>query len=297
VDLSIVIVNYNSGGHLRRCLAALEEATVPGPVEVVVVDNGSTDGSHLQAEEAGHALIAFEGNAGFARAANEGIAATRGDLILILNPDVVLPEKTLERLLRTMRSDPSVGILGPRIREIPGKECSTLRPYPSNGRLLREALFVDRLFPAERAEGGWLQGCCLLLRRATLDAIGRFDTGFFLYYEDVDLCYRLRGTSWRTAMEPACEAIHHAGERDARYGEAKLLWYHRSLVGFFRKHYPREALTTLRRILMLRSVLRLGVWAALYLVAPSRREMRGERLRGYAAVLRALWNGSENGVC
>ena len=297
MKLSVVIVNYNSGDQIGRCLAALEGASSREPEAVVVVDNHSTDGSDRLGGGSRARLISQEENIGFARAANVGIAATEGELILLLNPDVILQGGALEGMVEAMRADRTIGVLGPRIREGGGRRHTFLRPYPSNRRLLGEALFIDRIFPGRPEDGeGWLQGCCLLLRRAALEEIGAFDPGFFLYYEDVDLCYRLRGTSWRAAMETRCEVIHDLGERDSRYGEAKLRWYHTSLIAFYRKHYPRKMLPGLRCILILRCLIRTGLWICLYLAAPARREERGERVRGYAAVLRSLWRGSLNGA-
>ncbi|MCZ6689415.1 MAG: glycosyltransferase family 2 protein [Planctomycetota bacterium] len=293
MDLSVVIVNYNSGDQLGRCLDAIKESRYPDPFEVVVVDNHSTDRSAVLNGESRARLIVRPENQGFARAANHGIASTKSELILILGPDVILSRGTLGEMVRTMRSRPEIGALGPVIREAPGGEHDHLRPFPSNRGLLKETLFLDRLFEDRPSAVGWLHGCCLLLRRAAIDDVGPFDPSFFLYYEDVDLCYRMGRSAWRTTIERGSAVDHISGNRDARYGEEKLRWYHASLIEFYRKHYSRQSLQTLRRILILRSVLRLGLWISLYLIAPSRRDVRAERVRGYAAVLRTLWNGAK----
>jgi GT2 family glycosyltransferase len=285
VELSVVIVNYNSGGLLARCLDGLDEE------DVVVVDNASTDGSGDLPPGTGARRIRMEENVGFARAANAGIRATRGDLVLLLNPDVVLTEGSLDRMVRRLRSDPGLGVLGPRIRETSGGGHAHLIPFPSNRGLFREALFIDRILPPRPPGRGWLPGCCLLIRREAIEAIGPFDEDFFLYYEDVDLFWRMSHSPWRTGIDSRSEAIHHGGERDARYGAAKLTWYHESLQEFYRKHYGRRDLSGLRRILILRSAIRLGLWTALYLVSPSRRVERMDRLRGYGRVLRSLVRG------
>lgn len=305
VDLSVVIVNYNSGARLAGSLERLR--ALRGIAEVVVVDNGSTDGSAAGAGGGGGGgsgsgngvrRVDCGENSGFARAANRGVAETRGDLVLLLNPDMLLTGDGLARLVERLRADDRLGAVGPRIREAAGVDQSGLLPFPSNGRLLREALFLPGARAAAGGNGaatGWLQAGCLLLRRAAFEEVGGFDEGFFLYYEDVDLFWRLHGAGWRVAIEPAAEAIHDAGERDARYGAEKIRHLHEGLLGFYRKHYPGERRRSLRRILIIRSLIRLGVWGILWTVAPDRRNARAGRLRGYATVLRTLWGGDGNG--
>jgi GT2 family glycosyltransferase len=288
VELSVVIVNYNSGDLLRRCIASLPMGDERPVGEVVVVDNASTDGSARLPSTGPVRSIQMDRNLGFARAANVGILSTRGDLILLLNPDVVISPATLSGMVRHLGTDPTVGVVGPRIREVPGKGRSTLLPFPSNATVLRETLFLDRLLSPGAPVDGWLPGCCLLLRRRALEEIGTFDEDFFLYYEDVDLFWRMRHSPWRAVVDPRFEAIHYVGERDSRYGAEKLCWYHESLLQFFRKHHRRGDLSLLRGILVLRSLIRLGLWASLYVIGPARREERMDRLRGYARVLRSL---------
>jgi N-acetylglucosaminyl-diphospho-decaprenol L-rhamnosyltransferase len=222
--VSTVIVAYNSGEYLRRCLAALGSSHD----DVVVVDNGPPGAgtSALCAEFPGVRLIERSRNEGFARAANVGVGATAGTWVLLLNPDAWPIDDAVERLVAFAGSRPGLGVTGPRLQGADGKpQRSTIRPPLSPAALAAWAAFphavsgaygiwrrAGRLLPRrEVGKAEFLQGAALLLRRRAFEQIGGFDESFFMYGEDADLCARLRAAGWTVELCPVASFVHVGG--------------------------------------------------------------------------------------
>ena len=226
-DLAVVVVNYNAGGFLRRCMASLHGAAGDLRVETVIVDNASSDGS---AEEAATThkdvdLIRNSTNRGFAAAANQGIAATSAPLILLLNPDAEILGGTLASFVKVAREHPRAGAIGALVRNPNGSIQPSARRVPRLGEALGHA-FLGPLFPSNRftrsytlagwdraseREVEWVSGSAMLLRREALDEVGLLDEGYFMYVEDVDLCTRLRRGGWQVLFSPELEVVHQIG--------------------------------------------------------------------------------------
>jgi N-acetylglucosaminyl-diphospho-decaprenol L-rhamnosyltransferase len=220
-SISIVIVAYNSGEFLRRCLAAVGS----GHGEVVVVDNGSAEGEPELTGEAVR-LIKRSGNDGFGTAANAGVAATSGRWVLLLNPDAWPIEDGVERLLEFAESRPGLGAAGPCLFDASGQpQRSTIRPPLGAAPLAAWVAFpraVTGLYGAWRRATSvvrrkrvrpteFLQGSALLVRRDAFEQVGGFDESFFMYGEDADLCARLRGAGWEGEFCPAARFVHVGG--------------------------------------------------------------------------------------
>jgi N-acetylglucosaminyl-diphospho-decaprenol L-rhamnosyltransferase len=218
--LSIVIVAYQSGGYLRRCLAA----TADGRYEVVVVDNGSPPGETeaLCAEAPRTRLIRRERNQGFGAAANVGVAATSGRWLLLLNPDAWPTGDAIDRLLRFAEEEPRLAAAGPLLFDVEGSpQRNTIRPPLSAPALAMWAAFptgVSGLYGALRGkaphaprEGEFLQASALMLRREAFTQVGGFDENFFMYGEEADLCGRLTDAGWRLAVCPEASFVHVGG--------------------------------------------------------------------------------------
>jgi N-acetylglucosaminyl-diphospho-decaprenol L-rhamnosyltransferase len=218
--LSIVIVAYQSGGYLRRCLAA----TADGRYEVVVVDNGSPPGETeaLCAEAPRTRLIRRERNQGFGAAANVGVAATSGRWLLLLNPDAWPTGDAIDRLLRFAEQEPRLAAAGPLLFDVEGSpQRNTIRPPLSATALAMWAAFptgVSGLYGALRGkaphaprEGEFLQASALMLRREAFTQVGGFDENFFMYGEEADLCGRLTDAGWRLAVCPEASFVHVGG--------------------------------------------------------------------------------------
>ncbi|MDO8795405.1 MAG: glycosyltransferase family 2 protein [Vicinamibacterales bacterium] len=254
VRLSIVIVSYNTRTDLERCLRSLRDTPAAIALDVVVVDNASGDGSAdwVRANCPSVRLIEAGANLGFARANNLGIRATASELVLLLNPDTVVPPGAIDRMVGVLDSHPGVSALGPRLIDAGGNpELSwgaMIGPAAEwrqkrlmRGLAARDATAlaeVDRLSREERVVD-WVSGACLLVRRAAADAVGLLDERFFMYTEDVDFCASLRARGGQIRFTPAAEVIHLRGRSAATAPAATHARYRQSQVAFYRKHHPR----------------------------------------------------------
>jgi GT2 family glycosyltransferase len=255
--LSVIIVNLNTREVLRACLHSLLPAMNTGRVEVIVVDNGSRDGSPtMVAEEFPQVrLLALPENRGFAVANNLGMRHARGRYFLILNSDTEIIGDALERIVAFMDAHPDVGALGPKLLNSDGSLQYSCRRFPS----FRTALFhryslMTRLFPRNRFSSeylmtdvghdqtmdvDWVSGAALVVRREIFEQLGGFDEGFFMYAEDVDWCYRIKQAGWRVVYLPEARIMHHIGRSTRLVPYAMTYQRHRSMWRFYRKHYSR----------------------------------------------------------
>ena len=247
----LVVINYNTRDDLRACLLSAEER-LPG-YPVVVVDNGSHDGSQEMVEKEFHwvRLVRNRGNLGYASACNQGIGVTSEPYVFILNSDVEFPGNGLEEILDFMDEHPEVGALGPLVLNPDGSRQMSCRRFPS---LLESVVhgFLGELWPdnpltrryqlkdlpTDRPrEVDWVSGAAMLLRREAVEKVGGFDERYFMYVEDVDLCWRLRHAGYRVYFHPGFRVVHKVG-RSSSQQSLRMLWeHHRSMLVFFRRRY------------------------------------------------------------
>lgn len=293
-EVSIVIVSYECREELRRCLAAIE-AHAGLPVEVIVVDNASRDGSADAAAAASPAprVLRSTTNEGFARANNRGLQLARAGLVLALNPDTELRPGCLAALRDALRARPDAAAAGPRTLNGDGTAQVSFGPPLGllaewrQRRLVRGlrrrrpwALREAARLAASPSEPFWVSGACLLARREALARVSGFDEGFFLYEEDVDLCLRLRRLGLAILFRPEAEVVHHLGRSVAAAATRARLEYHRSHLLYYRKHNgPLE--TGLLRAWI--AALGAAAWLGAAGPGPIRRRRRGDG----AALLRA----------
>lgn len=271
--VAAVIVNYNACEHLRRCLASLR---IEQPDELVVVDNGSTDGSlaMLQAEYPTARTIANKVSPGYGAASNQGVALCRSPYILLLNSDTLLPGDAIDTLSAYLDERPTVGLAGPRLANPDGSLQTSTFPYPEPLQMLiRESSLLEliRALPvvrdrylltwahdAERVVP-WVLGAALLLRREAFEAVGGFDDGFYIYSDEVDLCYRLTQAGWEIRFTPTAEIVHIGGASLRQQRNDMLVQLYRSRLRFYRQHYSAGKLRRFKLILtyfMLRNLVR-----------------------------------------
>lgn len=270
---AIVIVSYNCREALRMCLLTL---TAPAdPPTIIVVDNASTDGSAdtIANEFPQVQLVKNSCNLGFATACNQGIRARTADFILLLNPDTLLECTELQKLHTAMNSRPQVGACGPRILNLDGSLQLSCRRFPTLWAVVCDELGFGRLFPQSRLfakyrMSGWahdetrevdqLMGSCLLLRRAALESVGPLDERFFLYFEEVDLCWRLWQAGWRVLFVSDATVTHVGGASSQTDRPTVLHHRYRSLFAFYRKHYPTWQLTILKAAVQVATLARVA---------------------------------------
>jgi len=250
--LSIIIVTYNSTGHIDECLRSLVEHRPAVDHEIVVVDNASTDGTAaaIRARWNGVRVIDAGANLGFARANNLGIQQTFGELILLLNPDTSIPARAVDMLVGALETRPDVAIAGPRLVNADGHaELSFGRMMSPLAEVRQKALvrgserggpiamYVESMTRRER-DVDWVSGACLLVRRTDAESVGLMDERYFMYAEDVDFCAAVRARGRRVLFYPAAEIVHIRGQSRATASAAAERAYRRSQVAFYEKHHP-----------------------------------------------------------
>jgi N-acetylglucosaminyl-diphospho-decaprenol L-rhamnosyltransferase len=243
---AVVVVNYESGDALLRCVEGWQ---AEGADEVVVVDNGSTDGSvALLGHRSGVSVLTPGGNLGYGAAANRGVAATTAPTVLVCNPDLEVATGALDALHAAMDSDPDLALVGPLIRTPAGDRYPSARQFPSlvdaGGHALLGLFVPDNRFTRAYQQShldavgddlevvDWVSGACFLVRRTAFEEIGGFDESYFMYLEDVDLCWRLTGAGWRIGYAPSATVTHLQGISTDRHPYRMIIEHHRSLLRF-----------------------------------------------------------------
>ena len=247
MKFSAVILNYASWPLTLGCIASLRETGEPD-LEIIIVDNDQEDAPALPA---GVRLIQNPENLGFARAANQGIVASSGETVILVNPDSLVEPDFFEKTETFLASHPSVGIFGPKILDADGTlQLSARREVTMISGLLGRTSFLTRLFPKSSlikhqfpaAVGSetptsvdWVSGACMAVRRETIDRIGLLDDRFFMYFEDADLCRRAREASLAVYYVPDITVVHQAG--GSTRSRPRAVWrLHKSAFLYHRKH-------------------------------------------------------------
>jgi N-acetylglucosaminyl-diphospho-decaprenol L-rhamnosyltransferase len=273
-QLAVVIVNFNTGDFLERCLASLERHRGDIALDVLVIDNASHDGSH-RAAIAAHPwarLIENSSNVYLSPAWNQGIAATAAPYVLLLNPDVEWWAGTLAAYVAIAQAHPRAGIVGPLVRNSDGTVYESGRRFPSVIDALGHA-FLGSMRPGNRftrryqLDGwdrtsernvDWVSGCCMLCPRAVFDEVGPLDEGFPLFGEELDFATRLRDAGRSVLYTPEVEIVHEIGVSRGSSREM-LLMHSRSIYRYYRKHradgWRRASLPAARAALRLRAEL------------------------------------------
>ena len=288
-DVAAVIVNFNAGEDLRAALQSIADDFTGLTWEAVVVDNASTDDSPAIVSEFAPRvrLLRNQENVGFARGVNQGLAQTTAPFVLIMNPDCRLLPGAFAALRRELEQAQTCAIAGPRILDVDGTVQGSARGDPDMltgifGRttLLRRLLpglavsrrnVVDSTGPDARESitVDWVSGACILARRAPLESVGGLDERYFLYWEDADLCRRLRARGYHVRYVPAASAVHRVGRSSRTAKPASIRAFHESAYLYYATHvapqsWPKRALA--RALLTVRCRLRL--WGRSERVSP-----------------------------
>lgn len=242
--ISIILVNYNGRAQLRRCLPSLAAVKPKEDLEIIVVDNNSLDGSRefilISFPEV--QLLVNPKNLGFGAANNRGAAAARGKYLLFLNTDTEMYPGALDRLLQVFQSDGNIGCAGPALIQEKGRiQVSFGGRMNFFSEMWKKAagnsLTALRMkWKYKEKNVKWLSGACLLVRRAAWEQSSGFDEKFFLYFEDIDLCFRLWEQGWKLRYVPSARVFHQGGASTEAMGMGSRLHYRSSQVHFYRKH-------------------------------------------------------------
>jgi len=256
MDLSVVTVNYRSLDPLLECLASLPGAAPGLAVDVTVVDNeqGSGVRAALSGRFPGARVIENAENVGYARAVNQGIAATAGTFVLVLNPDCVLRPGSLRTLVDYLSAHPMAAVAGPKILGPDGVLEFSARSFPDHTTLFfNRYSLLTRLFPGNRFSRhyllsdwdhasvrsvDWLSGACLMVRRSAIEKVGPMDEAFFMFNEDVDWCRRMKLAGYDVVYVPDAVIVHRIGASRSRVAAKVIYERHRGMVHYFHKHHP-----------------------------------------------------------
>jgi hypothetical protein len=252
--LSVCIVNWNTRDDLEQAIAAVLAADPGLALQVVVVDNGSRDGSAAMVRDRfpGVSLLAESENMGFARGHNLASRQAAGSYLLMLNPDTLVRPGALSALVRFMASHPEAGAVGPRLLNSDGSLQFSCRQFPRPMAALFRNTPLGKLVPRNRyareylmgewdherpRQVDWVSGAAICIRREAWEQVGPFDEGFFMYAEDIDWCLRAEGAGWKIYYLPEAVIVHRIGRASDQRPLRMVVEFHRSMARFYRKHY------------------------------------------------------------
>ena len=273
-SVSVIIVSWNACAFLRECLQSLSAGVSEYPMEIIVVDNASSDGSAECVEhEFSHVrLVRSPSNLGFARANNLGICQSAGDYVCLVNSDVNVHRGCITQLVDYCEAHLETGLAGPLIFGADGKIQRSCWGFPSVWNMFCRALAVDTIFPRVKVFGGYelgywrqdttrpvdiLGGCFWLARRRALSGVGLLDESFFMYGEDMDWCRRFWSNGWKVAFVAEAQATHYGGASSANAPVRFYIERQRADLQYWAKHHSRAGLAAYYLVSILHMMVRL----------------------------------------
>lgn len=277
MDISIIIVSWNTKDILRDCLDSVYAQTQGVDYEVIVIDNNSHDGSaRMVADDFPEViLIENEDNRGFAAANNQGMQIAKGQYILLLNSDTIVLDGAIQKTLSFAGKNEKVAVIGCKILN----KDMTLQPscfmFPSILNLILSSLYFYKLFPrnkffAREKMGYWqrddvrdvdvVTGCFMLVRRNAIDQVGLFDEDYFIYAEETDWCWRFKKAGWKNRFYPDAEIIHLGGQSSKIVRTDMILQIRKSLLLFFKKNYAKSSYRIAALLMSIFFILRVPYW-------------------------------------
>jgi len=308
LDISVVIVSWNVSDLLRNCLKSIHRDLSGGDgyaVEVFVVDNASTDGTAnvVRAEFPWVHLIENDQNVGFTRANNQALPLTSGRYILLLNPDTEVLHGAIRALASYMDSHPDVAVVGPRLQFPDGRVQSSRRRFPRYATGFIESTVLQRYFPDHRLlreyyiadvpddqlqEVDWVVGACMLVRRGSLGTDGLFDERYFMYSEELDLCYRLKKDGWKVVYNPDATVVHYEARSSDQDVLGRNVHFHDSKCKYYGKVYGTWRGQILRTFILATYLFQLAEESMKFVLVSRNRKMRRHRIAVLAAA--AKWH-------
>ncbi len=285
MQLSIIIVNWNTKDLLVKSLDSIFAFPPPGDFDVWVADNASTDGSAeaIRKQFPQVRLITSQENLGFAGGNNLAIRQASGRYILLLNPDTEVKRGALTRLVDFMDAHPEAGAAGPQTLNPDNTLQTSCYPLPTLSREFWRLFHLDKIRPYGVYDmSRWdtsdprpvevLMGSCIIIRREALEQVGLFDEDYFMYTEEVDLCYRLKKKGWQLFWVPRARILHYGGQSTQQIASEMFIQLYKSKIMFFRKHYGYLAGVAYKMILVSAALARLLISPLAWLEKPSSRQ-------------------------
>ncbi len=309
MKLSIVIICWNDLKVIENCLTSIFKGTEKVEFEVIVTDNGSTDGSieRIRANFPAVRLIENGANLGFSKANNVGIRAAVGEYVLILNPDTIVHPGSLDRWIEFADQHPEAGGFGCKVLNPDGTYQGTARPFPTVRRALIAALglrglaYLGKAFISDKYVGwngetereiDWQSGCCVMIRGNILRQINGFDEQFFFHYEEVDLCFRVWETGNPILYTPNVTITHLGGQSVGRFPVRFAIETTRNCYRYFYKHFGAKGARRCRQVMLLHLHIRQAAYGLLARLKPT--ETLQRRMEMYRLVI--SWNTMLNPI-
>jgi N-acetylglucosaminyl-diphospho-decaprenol L-rhamnosyltransferase len=305
-ELSIIIVNYHSADFTRSCLQSIQANANQMPIEIVVVDNGSYDGSGtmVRQEFPNVLFIQSDTNLGFAGANNRGAEQAHGRFLLFLNPDTEVQEAALLHLICALESNAIAGMAGARLLNSDRSvQTTSITAFPSILNQTVGSEFLQRRFPKSRLWGmkalfeqhsepvqvEAISGACMMIRREAFEAVAGFSSDYFMYAEDLDLCLKLRQAGWKVLYVPDAIVVHHGGRSSSSRPESNYvaIMIRESMAQFMSRHHGRWYAAAYRFVTALNALSRLFVIVALFplTIRRDRRQPFLQRMGKWAGIL------------
>jgi GT2 family glycosyltransferase len=307
VVVSVVIVSWNAREYLEQCLTSLSVEVCRYPMEIIVVDNASTDGSPECVESRfPHVRVVRNAtNLGFAKANNIGISHSRGRYLCFINSDVKVLKDCVTHLVDYCEQQSDVGMVGPRLFGGDGELQRSCRGAPTLWNMFCRTLALDTLFPKMKVFAGYslaywphevvrpvdiLSGCFWLVRKEALARVGLLDESFFMYGEDMDWCKRFWAAGWKVVFVPTAEAIHYGGASSANAPVRFFIEMQRADLQYWKKHHSGPAVVVYFLLSCLHLMLRAVGYTLAMCFAKERREIYRHKISRSVACLRCIFS-------
>ena len=267
MDLSVIIVSYNTKELLRNCLESVFAQTKGINYEVIIVDNNSIDGSvrmvkklKTKNQKLKIKLIENKENLGFAKANNQALRQAQGEYVLLLNSDTVLKGNPLLKLIRFAQKHPKAGVIGCKLLNADGTPQPSVAPFFTLPWTFLWFLTGDRFLyssPSKSSQVDWVMGAALMVKKEAIDKVGLLDEKFFMYMEEVEWCYRIKKAGWQIWFYPEAKIFHLVRGSSPEGKQRAILGIYKGLIYFYQKHFAPWQLIVLKLLLRIKAV---GAW-------------------------------------
>lgn len=300
IDLSICIVNWNTKDYLQKCLNSIYENAKDINFEIIIVDNASTDDSVKMVKREFPEVILIENkeNLGFNAANNQGIKKSRGRYILLLNPDTIVLSNALNEMVQFMDGNENAGVLGCKILNPDKTVHFYFRKDPTLKKEIIKLLLPERFTLEEMRtkpqdyetvhEVDILSGCCIMVRKEVFNKIGVLDEKFFMYCDDVDLCYRVRKNNWKIFYIPSAQIIHYGKQSTNQCKTEMVIESYKSTYKLLEKIYGRLTAYLFKFSAVVISILKIFLYLVFLFFGNKKQEMK-RRLKGHFGIIKATF--------
>lgn len=305
MQLSIIITNYNTRELLRQSLLSIKESTHKITYEIIVVDNNSSDGSRemLNNHFRDIRLISNQCNEGFSKANNQAASVANGKYLLFLNPDTIVYNSALDKMVEYLDTNHNIAILGPKLVNLEGTLQRSCGIYPNLFTEFTIRTFLSRLFPHNRVFGAylmagwdyssprkvdWVTAACMMVRKDVFCKVQGYDENIFMFYDEVDLCYRVKQLGKNIVFFPQVTVCHIGGGSWRNFREIPIFHNCRSAYYFFQKHYTKWQSMVLKFLLLIEIVLNYSIFIPYLLLIGEDLSGVRARVKGYNACIKFL---------